>query len=347
MQPWYDGVMRPRKVIVWALVLSGCGLLAFLMFPRSPPPQDNSRLTFEIVTGAGGGSNARIAAMIAGLISNPPGIGRCSRPELCGPAGLIGTTRATQGAVANIRAVDAEDTDSAIAEANVIARAVAGEEPFRNTERARSVRAIASLYGEDIHIVAARRAEILGVNDLRNKRVSLSPEGTATIIAARAVLRAYRLAEWRLVRSYDPVDRAAALMREGELDAFFFIGGTPVNLVSQLLEDDIAVLVPIDGEARMRLLAEEPEMVARAVPIGTYPGSPSVETVGVRAVWITHAAKPDALVHAMVRALYHPENRPLLESQRTGFDDFDLESAAENLPAPLHPGAARYFTEMR
>src|SRR5687768_5298991 len=241
MQFWYERVMRARRALVWGLVLSACGLLAVLTFPRSAkPPPDNSRLAFDILTGAGSGSNIRIASLTAGLISNPPGISRCDRPELCGPQGLIATTRATQGAVANIRSVNSADADSAIAEAHVVDRAAAGEAPFRRNEQADSVRAIASLYGVDLYLVAARHAEILGVNDLRNKRVSLSPEGTATIVAARAVLRAYRLAEWRLVRNYDPVDRAASLMREGELDALFYIGGTPVNIISQLLEDDIA-----------------------------------------------------------------------------------------------------------
>jgi hypothetical protein len=67
-----------------------------------------------------------------------------------------------------------------------------------------------------------------------------------------------------------------------------------VNVVSQLFEDDIAVLVPIDEQGRTRLLEAEPYLVAQTISIRTYPGSPSVESVGVDAVWV---------IYAMVRPL--------------------------------------------
>jgi TRAP transporter TAXI family solute receptor len=338
----------PHGRRIQAILAAGAGgiLLAVLLVPRSPPPPpEPQRVAFEIVTGTTSGANLRVAARMAGVLSNPPGISRCGEEEVCGPPGHIVTTRATQVTVGNIQAVEAGDVDSALAEANVIARAVRGEDPFTRAERTEVLRAITNLYGEDIHLVAARSAEILSVADLRNKRVSLMPEGSATIVAARAILRAYRLAEWRIARTYEPVDRAAARLRAGELDAFFILGGTPLAIVSQLLADDVAVLVPIDEAGRRRLLASEPHLLERTIPLGTYPGSPSVETVGVRVVWIARADEPAETVHDMLRAIYHPRNRPLLDLERTGFDFLDAATADDMLPAPLHPGAARYFEE--
>jgi TRAP transporter TAXI family solute receptor len=333
-----------QALLIFAAVAAA--LLSALLLPRSPPPPaEAQRISFEIVTGTTSGANLRIAARMAGVLSNPPGISRCGEAELCGPAGHIVTTRATQVAADNLRSVDAGDIDSALAEANVVDRAVRGEDPFSRAERMQALRAIANLYGEDLHLVAARSARILAVTDLRNKRVSLMPEGSATIIAARAVLRAYRLAEWRIVRSYEPVDRAAARLRAGELDAFFIVGGTPLDVVTQLLEDDVGVLVPIDEAGRMRLLADEPHMVPRTIPLGTYPGSPEVETVGVRVVWVTSTAEPAETIHDMLRAIHHPRNRQLLDLERTGFDFFDAAKADDMLPAPLHPGAERYFEQ--
>jgi uncharacterized protein len=285
--------------------------------------------------------------LLAGLLSHPPGISRCETVNLCGPAGLIVSTRATQGSIANVNAVTSGAANSGLAQADIVALAVAGQGPFRTAGPARQLRTIANLYGEDLHLVAARRAKILSVSDLRGKRVSLSSEGSGTIITARAVLQAYRLAEWRITPNFDSADRAAALMRQGRLDAFFFVGGTPVNLITQLLEDDVGVLIPIDGPGRTRLLAQQKQLVAHTIPQGTYPGSPAVDTIGVDALWVTSTAQPEALIHGMVRAVYNTRNRPMIEARKVGFNFLDLRRAPTGSIAPLHPGAENFYTQAR
>jgi TRAP transporter TAXI family solute receptor len=257
------------------------------------------------------------------------------------------STRATQGSIANVTAVNTSAGNSGLVQADVLALAVTGQGPFRTAGPARQLRVIASLYNEDLHLVAARSAKILSVNDLRGKRVSLSTEGSGTIVTARAVLAAYRLPEWRLVANYDNADRAADLLRQGRLDAFFFVGGTPVTLITQLLEDDIGVLIPIDGPGRNRLVAAQKQLAPHAIPQGTYPGSPAVDTVSMAALWITNAGQSEALVYGMVRALYNPRNRPMIEARQSGFNFLELETAAKDTIAPLHPGAQRFFTEAR
>jgi TRAP transporter TAXI family solute receptor len=319
-------------------------LVARVAAQSADPPQ---RIGFHILTGSTSGTYFRVGELLTGLLSHPPGISRCETANLCGPAGLIVSSRATQGSIANVLAVQSGAADSGLAQADVVALAVAGQGPFRRSGPARDLRTIANLYGEDLHLVAARSAKILSVADLRGKRVSLSTEGSGTIVTARAVLAAYRLPEWRIRPNYENADRAAALMREGRLDAFFFVGGTPVNLITQLLEDDVAVLIPIDGPGRTRLLQEQKQLGAHVIPQGTYPGTPGVETISMAALWVTHASKPDALVNGMIRALYNPRNRPMIEARRSGFNFLELSSAAKDAIAPLHPGAMRYYTEAR
>jgi TRAP transporter TAXI family solute receptor len=327
-------------------------LLALVLVPQAAyaaaqPAQPAQRISFQILTGSTSGTYFRVGELLAGLLSHPPGISRCETANLCGPAGLIVSTRATQGSTANIAAVNSGAANSGLAQADVVALAVAGQGPFRAAGPARQLRTIASLYSEDLHLVAARSAKILSVADLRNKRVGLSTEGSGTIITARAVLAAYRLPEWRIVPNFDSADRAADLLRQGRLDAFFFVGGTPVNLITQLLEDDVAVLIPIDGDGRTRLVAAQKQLTPHAIPQGTYPGSPGVDTVSVAALWITNAAQPDPLIYGMVRALYNPRNRPMVDARRSGFNFLDLGTAAREPIAPLHPGAQRFFTEIR
>jgi TRAP transporter TAXI family solute receptor len=234
---------------------------------------------------------------------------------------------------------------SGIAQADVVAAAVAAQGPFRKNGAIKQLRVIANLYGEDLHLIAAKKSKIKSVADLRGKRVSLSTEGSGTNVTARAVLAAYRIADKSIVPNYDSSDKAVDLLQMGKLDAVFFVGGTPVNLLRPLLDEDVAVLIPITGDGLKRLLAKEPTLTAHTIAKGTYGNVPAVDTVSVDALWVTDASEPDNLIYGILKALYNPANRGVLQSGRLGSHFLDLASGAKDATTPLHPGALRFFTE--
>ena len=64
------------------------------------------RIAFQISTGSTTGNYFPVGALLAQLLSHPPGVGRCEAANACGPSGLIVSTRASQGSVANVLAVN-------------------------------------------------------------------------------------------------------------------------------------------------------------------------------------------------------------------------------------------------
>jgi len=308
---------------------------------ETPPP----RISFQISTASTTGTYFPVAQLLAQILSHPPGVGRCEAADVCGPSGLIVSTRASEGSVANVLSINSGTVSSGIAQGDVVALAVAGDGPFRKNGPATRLRVIANLFGEDVHLLAAKGAKITSVADLRGKRVSLSTENSGTIITTRSVLAAYRLTERMIVPNYDTADKAAELLQDGKIDAVFFVGGTPVNLVEQLLKEDVAQLVPIDGAGRDRLLSRAPYLSAHTIPAGIYGNAAAVETVSVDALWITDATQPETLIYGMVKSLFNPANRAALEAGKAGSHFLDLDDAV-NAPAFIHPGAARYFSEL-
>jgi TRAP transporter TAXI family solute receptor len=304
------------------------------------------RVAFQISTGSTTGSYFPVGQLLADLLSHPPGVGRCQTADVCGPAGLIVSTRASEGSIANVTAVNSGNVSSGIAQTDVVALAVAGKGAFAKAGASKQLRVIANLYGEDVHLLAAKNSNIKSVADLRGKRVSLSSEGSGTINTARAILAAFRLNERSIVPNYDPSEKATELLQSGKLDAVFYVGGTPVNLIQQLLDEGVAALVPISGDGRTRLLRAQPHLYVHAIPQGTYTGAGEVETVAVDALWITDASQPDNLVYGMVKALFNPANRAASNNERVGAHFIELASAARGATAPLHPGAARFYMEM-
>ena len=303
------------------------------------------RQFFIIATGPSGGTYFPIGEAIAGLVSHPPGLHRCQTPGVCGPSGLIASARTSPGAIANVVDVNAHRVNSGLAQADVVSEAVAGIGPFKKLGPQTHVSVIADLFPEDVHLVVARRAHIATIAQLRGKRVSLGDPGSGTIMTARAVLAAYRIPAWRIKAQELSSDMAADALAKGKLDAFFFMGGAPVGLVRDLIASGKAELVPIDGAGRQRLIDHEPDLSADAIAAGTYAGQGAVQTVSVRALWIVNDSEPADLVYSITKALFNPANRALLDQAHPAAQLIRLDAAAKALPAPLHPGALRFYRE--
>jgi len=335
-----------RRSVSFGLAAGGIVLLGLLVAlavnARAQIGDFTQRISFLISTGSTAGTYYPVGNLLAQVLSHPPGVGRCEAANVCGPSGLIVSTRASQGSVANVFAVNSGMVSSGLVQADVVALAVAGQGPFRKIGAAKELRVIANLYGEDLHLIAAKSAKIKSVADLRGKRVSLSTEGSGTNVTARSVLTAFRL-DRAITPNYDSAEKAVDLLQAGKLDAMFFVGGTPVNLLQQLLDEDVAVLVPITGDGLKRLVAREPFLTPHTIPKGTYANTPDVETVSVDALWITGASQPEPLVYGMLKALYNPANRAAIQAERVGSHFMDLASGSRN--SPLHLGAVRFFTE--
>lgn len=304
------------------------------------------RLSFVIATGSTGGTYFPVGQAIAQIISHPPGVARCDVAGVCGPAGLVASARTSAGAVANVLDVNDGRADAALAQSDVVAQAVAGKGVFVREGPQSHIRAIAALFPEDVHVVAATGANIAKISELRGRRVGIGASGSGTFDTAQAVLAAYRIPLSRIKASYDPAEIAAQRLDRGEIDAFFFVGGAPVALVQDLVARHRAVLVPIDGVGRTRLVRTQPGLSADTIAPGIYPGSRTpIETVSVRAIWIVNDSEPVGVVYGVTKALFNPANRAFLDAAHPSAKLIRLESATKDLPAPLHPGAVRYFRE--
>jgi TRAP transporter TAXI family solute receptor len=278
---------------------------------------------------------------MAGLISHPLGVGRCDTATVCGPAGVILSARTSEGSTDNLRSVNQGLVDSGFADGDAIAAAVAGQGgAFRRP--ARHLRVIAALFPEEAHLVAAAKSDIQSVADLRGRRVLMGLPNSASLLRARAIMTAYRIR----VREVVSDETGAQMLKNGKIDAYFAVAGVPLDSIRDLLAQHVARLVPIDGEGRDRLIAMVPQLSATTIQAGVYPETGPVESVATRAYWVTSDSEPDALIYGITRALFNPANRGPLAASHPSAREIGLSVASANPPAPLHPGAARFYREL-
>ena len=326
---------------------SAFAALALLFSATGAAPADEAKLTFfRIGNGSTAGTYYPIGGIIAAAISNPPGGAPCVDGGACGVPGLLASAMATAGSVENVESIGRGRLESGFAQADVAHWAQTGTGNFAGLPPIENLRAIATLYPETLHIVARADAGIHSLADLRGKRVSLDEPGSGTLVDARLVLDAAGINDADLTVMHLPATRAAVALREGDLDAFFFVGGYPAPAISQLAGQADVTLVPIDGVVAETLTGAGAFFLRGTVPQGTYRGvGADVDTLTVGALWVTSAEQPEDLIHAITRVLWNDNTMHQLEVGHPIGRRIRRENALDGIAIPLHPGAERYYRE--
>ena len=319
------------------------GIFALASRPQDEPTEVSEGIFFEIATGSVTGTYYPLGNVIASVIANPAGSVRCVDQTRCGPPGLTPAVQAAEGSVSNIEAVHDGFAASAFAQADVVSLAYNGDPPFETSYS--DLRVISGLYGESLHLVVMKGAGIETLADLRGHRVSIDRRGSGTYGVATRVLTAMDLSAANTNLVYERPERSAEMLLAGEIDAFFYVAGSPVRAVQDLTNLNLVALIPIEGPEVNALIAREPFLTAATIPNGTYLDIPEVHTIGVTALWICRDDAPFDLVYRIARAMWNPANRPLLDAGPEQARILSPRDAIAGVPIPFHPGAEQYYLE--
>lgn len=301
---------------------------------------------FRIGTGGTAGTYYPIGGLLANAISNPPGSRSCEEGGSCGVPGLIASAVSSNGSVANVNAIAGGTLESGFVQSDVANWAHSGTGIWEGKPAVDSLRAIANLYPESIHIVARADAGIASVADLRGKRVSLDEPGSGTLVDARIILEGFGIAEADIQAEFLKPNQAADRMRDGQMDAFFFVGGFPAGAIAELASQMAITLVPITGDGAAAIREAYPFFAEDLVPAGTYEGvAADTTTLAVGAQWVTSADQPEELIYGITQALWNDNTRKLLDSGHAKGKAIRTETALSGVGIPLHPGAERFYRE--
>ena len=301
---------------------------------------------FRIGTGGTAGTYYPIGGLLANAISNPPGSRPCAEGGSCGVPGLVATAVASNGSVANINGITGGSLESGFTQSDVAFWAHTGTGVYEGKPKVADLRLIANLYPETIHIVARKGSGIKGVADLKGKRVSLDEPGSGTLVDARIILGAFGITEKDIKAEYLKPNKAGDKMRDGGLDAFFFVGGYPAGAISELASSGGGIdLVPIVGPEVDKLRAQYGFFAPDTVPATVYKGVAETKTLSVGAQWVTSAKQPDALVYEITKALWNDNSRKLLDAGHAKGKAIQAATATAGAGIPFHPGAEKFYKE--
>jgi TRAP transporter TAXI family solute receptor len=292
--------------------------------------QDNK--FFRIGTGGTAGTYYPIGGMIANSISNPPN--------------LVATAVASNGSVANINGIVSGQMESGFTQSDVAYWAYTGTGLYDGKPKVADLRLIANLYPETIHLVARKGAGIKSVADLKGKRVSIDEPGSGTIVDARIILGAFGITEKDIKPEYLKPQAAGDKLRDGGLDAFFFVGGYPTGAIAELASSSSGIdLIPVTGPEVDKLRKEYAFFAPDTIPANTYKGVGEVKTIAVGAQWVTSAKMPDALIYDITKTVWNDNTRKILDAGHAKGKMIQLSTATAGAGIPFHPGAEKFYKE--
>ncbi|MEP3437812.1 MAG: TAXI family TRAP transporter solute-binding subunit [Hoeflea sp.] len=300
---------------------------------------------FSIGTAGIGGTYFPLASAIASSISNPPGSRGCDEGGSCGVPDLVAVAQFSHGSIANVSAITSGTLSSGFSQSDVAYWAYSGTGTFEGQEPMRDLRVIAALYAEHIHLVASKASGIKSVADLRGKRVSLDEPESGTYADAALILEAFGVSATDLVAVNLKPGPASDAIRNGELDALFFVGGYPAQTLAELASSADVVLIPVSGPEVDAMLIEYSFFSKDTIPDGVYQGVAGVDTVAVGAQWLTSIKQDDGLIYDITKALWNANTRKLLDVGHAKGKSVTTQSALNGIGIPLHPGAEKYYRE--
>ena len=301
---------------------------------------------FRIGTGGTAGTYYPIGGLIANAISNPPGSRACDEGGSCGVPGLVATAVASNGSVGNVNSINGGTLEAGFSQSDVAYWAQTGTGLWEGQPAVEKLRLIATLYPESVHLVARKDAGIASVADLKGKKVSLDEPGSGTLVDAKIILEAFGLSEADITPEYLKPDQAADRMRDGAMDAFFFVGGYPAGAIAELSSQHDIVLVPITGPEVDKLRETYTFFATDNFPAGTYNGQDAdVPTISVGAQLVTSADLPEDLAYGITQALFNETTQKLFAAGHSKGKNITLDNAVQGAGIPYHPGAEKFYRE--
>ena len=311
--------MRTAIGIAGALLLAGTALA-------------QPKVNISIATGPTGGVYYPLGGGIANVLSKYV-------------PGYAANAEATAGSVANLQLMSQKKSDLALTMADAAYDGYKAQGKFAGAPV--PLRTLMVAYPNRMHVVTIEGRGIEKFADLKGKRVSTGAPNSATELMAARMLEAYGMTEKDLRRERLTPEKSVDAIKDGKLDAVFFVAGIPVSSFTDLAATPGTKIKLVDNaDAVEKMNAKHgPLYVKDVIPAKSYPGQDKVNTVAtVQNLIVAREDMPNDVAYNIVKTIF--DKRDDLIAVHKEAANFDLKNQTKDgSPLPYHPGAIKFFAE--
>lgn len=263
--------------------------------------------------------------------------------------GIKLTSVSTKGVQENIELLSRGHVDFAIVPSLMGFQARTGTEPFSDVGPQQDLRAVAMLVPTYFQAVlrssAVRSGTVEDLFQLEDQRLKLGLDEAEAGGVAKFLFQQLGASD-RFDELLSDSQNTVSAFRAGEIDALISTGNLPNMEIVELVEtagDDIRLLGVTDQQ---REQADEGFglLEPAALPAETYPlQDEAVQILALPVFLATREDVDEEVVYQVAKIMF--EQIGFLRTIHPAMKSLDFETAIDNLPVPLHPGAARYYRD--
>ena len=311
--------------------MGGVAVLFFALSAGVAPAQE--KINISIGTGGTGGVYYPMGGGMANILSKYV-------------PGMQATAEVTGGSVANLQLIGTGKADIGLVMVDAALTALHGEDKFKSGKI--PIRTLMVLYPNRMHVVTIESTGIKKMSDLKGKRVSTGSPGSATEVMAFRVIEAAGLDKDKdMKRDRLGVAESVNAIKDGKIDAFFWVGGIPTAAVTDLGATPGVKIQMVDHSEVVDAMNKKygPLYVQDVIPAKSYPGQDAPNKVAT--VWnilVVHEKMSPQVAYNIVKTIF--DKKPEMVAVHKEALNFDYKYQTNNhSPIPYHPGAIKYFAE--
>src|SRR5947208_3634127 len=260
--------------------------------------------------------------------------------------GMQATAEVTGGSVDNLKLIGSGKPYIALSMADAAQDAARGEDKFKGNKV--PVKTLMILYPNRMHVVSIEGRGVSRMSDLKGKRVSTGSPGSATEVMAFRLIEAAGLdKDSDLKRERLGAAESVNAIKDGKIDAFFWVGGLPTAAVTDLANTPNTKVRLIDHADAVAAMNKKYGnlYVEDTIAKSTYKGMDTDNhQATVMNILVTNESMDDKTAYNIVKTIF--DRKDDIVAVHKEAINFKLESQKQAAtPIPFHPGALKYFTE--
>src|SRR6185503_1032685 len=268
-----------RKGLILGAVVAGAALFAGGALSQQ-------QTTIAIATGGTGGVYYPLGGGMANVLTKYV-------------PGYAATARVTGGSVDNLKLIGSQQSEVALVMVDAALDALKGEDKFKGHPV--DVRTLMVLYPNRMHVVSIEGKGIEKMADLKGKRISTGSPGSATEVMAFRVIEGAGLDKDKdMRRERLGVAESVNAIKDGKIDAYFWVGGLPTAAVTDLAATPGVKIKLIDHtEVVDKMNAKYGNLYTTGViPPKTYPGQDKDNKIAVvQNILVANASMSDKVAY--------------------------------------------------
>jgi len=261
--------------------------------------------------------------------------------------GVQATARVTGGSVDNLKLIGSDQSEVAFSMVDAALDAVKGQDKFKGAPL--DVRTLMVLYPNRMHVVTVEGRGIEKMSDLKGKRVSTGSPGGATEVMAFRVIEAAGLDRDKdMKRERLGAAESTNALKDGKIDAYFWVGGLPTAAVTDLGASPGIKLKLVDHADLVEKMNDKYGNIyaADVIPAKTYPGQDKDNKIAVvQNILIASGKMSDKAAYDIVKTLFEKRDEVALAHGEAKAIALDKQNN-KNTTIPWHPAAEKYFKEL-